>query len=564
MTGRLAALLTFALLLQAQPGLPAQQNQELQDTRHDLALHLLPRQGDRSTDAQCVFCHLPSGDTARVGRWYESEAESLFEYPYDRPAMTTPEGKPDGSTLVCLGCHDGTIALGDTINSAGETGGDNAYSRHGLSDGHPVSLRYDRQLLEANHELVPPTSLPASVRLDDANKIQCTTCHDPHADTYGKFLVMKNGETTLCMACHRKSDWSSSAHATSFATWKLNTSNPWTGTDGSGTVAGHGCANCHRAHGAGDGRYLLNFRQEEQNCLGCHDGNIAATDLKGEFDKLSHHPVGDSTGSHSTRETALLGARDRHVECSDCHNPHALKTEGKNGLSGALNKVRGVDTNGGTIGVITQEFQLCFRCHGDGPGLPPMPVSRVHEQSNTALQFDVGNPSFHPVIGPGNNPNVPSLIAPLMETSTIKCTDCHASDTSSKVGGKGPDGPHGSIYPSLLIRAYLTQDRTPESPTAYALCYRCHDRDSILGDQSFNLHRLHIQSENTPCSVCHDPHGISNTQGNLDNNSHLMNFDTSVVFPTIAGQELFFQDLGNFQGSCSLNCHNSEHIDYSY
>jgi hypothetical protein len=107
-------------------------------------------------------------------------------------------------------------------------------------------------------------------------------------------------------------------------------------------------------------------------------------------------------------------------------------------------------------------------------------------------------------------------------------------------------------------------DNTAESATAYQLCYRCHDRTSILNDESFPLHRLHVQQNNTPCSVCHDPHGISSTQGNSTNNAHLMNFDTTIVLPNPVNGKLEYRMLGPRAGQCSLSCHGVTHTDLSY
>ena len=113
------------------------------------------------------------------------------------------------------------------------------------------------------------------------------------------------------------------------------------------------------------------------------------------------------------------------------------------------------------------------------------------------------------------------------------------------------------------MREYRTLDNTPESPSNYALCYSCHSRDSILGDESFAEHDKHIREEETPCSVCHDPHGVSAVQGNPTNNSHLINFDTVVVRPNSLG-DLRFEDRGRYAGSCDLSCHGSDHQDKEY
>jgi hypothetical protein len=144
------------------------------------------------------------------------------------------------------------------------------------------------------------------------------------------------------------------------------------------------------------------------------------------------------------------------------------------------------------------------------------------------------------------------------ESTIIYCTDCHSSDSSSQV-----KGPHGSQNPYLLAYQYETADDTPESPMAYELCYHCHDRESILNNESFEDHKKHINKD-TPCSVCHDPHGISSVQGNSTNNSNLINFDTTVVFPDRQTGRLEFEDLGLFRGQCYLECHNKKHSPKDY
>jgi len=74
---------------------------------------------------------------------------------------------------------------------------------------------------------------------------------------------------------------------------------------------------------------------------------------------------------------------------------------------------------------------------------------------------------------------------------------------------------------------------------------------------------MHVRDENTPCSVCHDAHGVSATLGNETNNSHLINFDVSVVRPNASGL-LRFVDQGETSGSCDLACHGEDHNGYAY
>jgi hypothetical protein len=153
----------------------------------------------------------------------------------------------------------------------------------------------------------------------------------------------------------------------------------------------------------------------------------------------------------------------------------------------------------------------------------------------------------------------------------LKCSDCHNSDNSPAAGGSGPSGPHGSSNPSLLERPYSTLDRTSESPQAYALCYKCHDRTRFTTAQAgaspfegTQGHLLHVVTERTPCNVCHDPHGISASQGGTAaNNSKLINFDTTVVTPNSAGL-LRFVSTGLNHGQCYLSCHGQDHNPQGY
>jgi hypothetical protein len=228
-----------------------------------------------------------------------------------------------------------------------------------------------------------------------------------------------------------------------------------------------------------------------------------------------------------------------------------------------LGMVGGVNLSGGTVTRVQYEYEVCFKCHGDRAGVQPM-ISRQVVQNNTRLEFAPSAVSFHPVQAAGKNSFVPSLRPGLTTASLIYCTDCHGSDTGRKAGGVGPNGPHGSNNKPLLTARYDTADNTPESATTYALCYACHDRSSILGDQSFPTHNRHIVMDRTPCSVCHDAHGIASSQGTRMRNAHLMNFDMTVVRPDPVTQRLEYTSQGIGRGSCTLTCHGVAHSPKSY
>jgi predicted CXXCH cytochrome family protein len=534
-----------------------------------------------SSESQiCIFCHTPHSGSPAAPLWNRRATGSSYT-PYTSSTVIGLPGQPNGASLLCLSCHDGTIALGDVLSrstaitmAGGVTtmpAGPTRLSTD-LSDDHPVSFVYSATLAAQRGELVNPSTLTGAVKLDAAGRLQCTACHNPHDNTYGKFLVKSDRAGALCQTCHVKNFWNQTSHNLSTATWNGATPDPWPSTTWT-TVADNACQNCHTPHTAGGRQRLLNYAAEETNCLVCHNGNVAPKSVQADFNKVTHHPVENTTGVHDPKEPAVVTAR--HVECVDCHNPHAAKP-GSGTPAGPLTGVRGVDINNAAVNPVTYEYQICFRCHGDSTNQPPPRTTRVYTQINKRLQFSPTNPSYHPVAAPGKNPNVPSLIPPLTTSSTINCSDCHNSNSSPKGGGSGPSGPHGSTYSPLLVRQYITQDPTIESASTYALCYGCHDRNSILGNQSFPRHSLHVGSGggmggggggmggvNAPCNNCHDAHGVSSTQGNSVNNAKLINFNTAIVKPNSAGL-LRFESLGTFSGRCYLSCHGKNHNPCTY
>jgi len=519
----------------------------------------------------CIFCHTPHNAAPMPPLWNRASTGNVYT-PYSSSTIIGSPGQPTGASMLCLSCHDGTVALGSVLSrskpidmAGGVTTMPTGATHLGtdLSDDHPVSFAYTPGLASQRGELAPPASLSGPVKLDKTGQMQCTSCHDPHDDSNGKFLVMPNTTSALCQVCHIKNFWDQTSHKNSNAGWNGISPDPWPHTTAT-TVAGNACENCHTPHNAGSQQRILNYAIEENNCLSCHNGNVARYNIQAEFNKFARHPISNTVDVHDPIEPAVVN--NRHVECVDCHNPHAANSSNK------LNGVRGVNQQGSEINPLNNLQELCYRCHGDSNNKPPARTARQIDQTNVRLEFDTANPAYHPVVGPGRNPNVPSLIPPLSTSSTISCIDCHNNDNGPGAGGSGPNGPHGSSYQPILERQYLTSDPTTESPSSYALCYKCHDRNSILANQSFSRHSLHIQGKgmgggmyglSTPCNVCHDPHGISATQGNSTNNSKLINFDVSVVSANRSGL-LKYETLGTFAGRCYLNCHGKEHNPKTY
>jgi predicted CXXCH cytochrome family protein len=307
------------------------------------------------------------------------------------------------------------------------------------------------------------------------------------------------------------------------------------------------CASCHRAHTA-SGKKLRRIWPEEGLCNACHDGTGARTDIASQFNNKSYtHPISATQGSHGTGEGYYnwLPASNRHVECEDCHNPHAAwtgaSTPGFGDLARTIERVWGVTVSNPTTGwttltsgnytrvsPITAEYQLCFKCHSSYAydTTPPLSHSGGLTETDQAKEFNVNNASYHWVetdqtAASGTTPRTNTgdrymSFTPgsgMDKDTPMGCSNCHASETETE-----PRGPHGSNN-AYLLRGTWSDTTTG---TSYGLCLQCHDpnvydaggtneagRTSFAGNKP-NLHAFHMsRGAVNGCQNCHSaiPHG---------------------------------------------------------
>lgn len=401
-----------------------------------------------TTDQTCVFCHTPHGASTNATftlnpLWNRQPSGASYQL-YNNTAsasMDAAVSQPEGTSKLCLSCHDGTISVGavnvlggrsnQNVGMLGTQTGVNAgklldsgdgYTRNlgiDLRNDHPISFSYnvggtaadndDLRRITAGKYTVGAVDIVASrappakyaVLPLEATNVQCGTCHDPHVrDTSltvsSKFLRTNRFQKTqspgagslgptgtpefdqandiICLGCHKKEGWSISAHAhdgvataqyggsvdrnaeanarefptTGFAVWQA------------------GCLNCHDTHTApgqpkllrlnkGSGAILAGVAgRMEDTCYQCHSSaatSVLATappDVRTEFGKTVRMPieragheiqspgklllelgnagqgsgVTDPRGGLGKYDTAPTNPPNRHVECTDCHNPH--------------------------------------------------------------------------------------------------------------------------------------------------------------------------------------------------------------------------------------------------
>lgn len=520
------------------------------NTKHNLSASGSGSVTAVSENRVCIFCHTPHHATSENPLWSRPLSNTIYNL-YGSTTLVATPGQPTGSSRLCLSCHDGTIAIGmleGLTEPVALTGGITTMPsgvtnlETDLSDDHPISFPYTSSLAMQRGELKDPLFLPAEIKLEDGQMLQCTSCHNPHKNPHGMFLVMSNQNSLLCLACHDKNGWATSSHAQDLS------------------ISQAGCLNCHQSHGAPGSKHLLQSALEEGTCLTyCHNGVGNGIDITSSVTKFYNHPMNYATGVHDVTENPLT--MDKHVECADCHNPHQVNHQGAPldnppVLNGRMLGVKGVDIAGVVVAESTNEYEVCFSCHADNAFVSNAQIIRFIQTANERLRFDPANPSFHPVAALGKNPNVPSLRPEYSESDMIYCSDCHGSDTSVKVGGTGADGPHGSIHPHILLAQYEQNGYpTPYSVSNYNLCFRCHDPDALFdpGITTFSngqnsSHLTHVRAHGVPCSACHDPHGVPSVLGATEAaNAHLINFDVRFVEPGGV-----YDSVGR---SCTLSCH---------
>jgi predicted CXXCH cytochrome family protein len=192
----------------------------------------------------CVYCHIPPeeagaepADFGGIQGWnrFVPATENYQLYPESgSQTLDTRPGTPNPISMLCLSCHDGTMAVdmvvfkpvtfdpttdnamhmrlnaSDDIESCGKC--HNGQVAHNievkvigtdLRNDHPISMQY-AGLGWDDPDFRPPdnqTGFDNGVKLYAGN-VECMTCHNVH-DTTNELLLRANAEV-LCFTCHTK------------------------------------------------------------------------------------------------------------------------------------------------------------------------------------------------------------------------------------------------------------------------------------------------------------------------------------------------------------------------
>jgi predicted CXXCH cytochrome family protein len=197
----------------------------------------------------CIACHTPHGAAQfpSVGEVGTTPGTFLWNHnttPNKSYAMYggASDSLLDGTSRLCLSCHDGAIAvdaygggagtvnIGTLTDSNGVLGGAQiaGSANNDISNSHPVGVAYPgiTGTTVVNGKTVytgsgtggaysstsmnNPNNFPSgTVRLSTLADnvtvgVGCGTCHNPHNDSNGSFLRVNNAGSALCLTCHIK------------------------------------------------------------------------------------------------------------------------------------------------------------------------------------------------------------------------------------------------------------------------------------------------------------------------------------------------------------------------
>lgn len=191
----------------------------------------------------CVYCHAPHTPAHTPTRgnaplWNKLYPLTTYKV-YDSPTLDSTSSQPASTSLACLSCHDGTLAVDRLINKPPQTktdtdthhmkiakgGGNNQCSQchrggensipgihdlgiaafgSNLSDDHPVSISYPRERDDSQFHPVPDDDVfDNGVRLF-SGRVECASCHNVHNPDRTPFLRAGVEGSALCLTCHAK------------------------------------------------------------------------------------------------------------------------------------------------------------------------------------------------------------------------------------------------------------------------------------------------------------------------------------------------------------------------
>lgn len=316
----------------------------------------------------------------------------------------------------------------------------------------------------------------------------------------------------ICLACHDKAGWVGSAHATAEVANEIYTTAAAdlrefpTGF----AVWESACLGCHDTHTVQGSRRLLREGTDgslgpsggkaggdaaiEETCYACHSsdgGTLTAQgldtdvpDIKSDFSLLRHMPITNSEqvagmekhdigtlggeiqesgqrGKDFIESRAALGKGDlnnRHVECTDCHNPHRVTKRRRfldNNLGGAMDAAGTHDHDA------TPHNNIASGVLRGTWGVEPVYASNSFAVEPIDFTIKRGDPA-QPSYGSGTT----DVTEPYLTREYQICLKCHSNyayDTPPMLGASPATTPPGTNG----MNQYTNQAQEYNSPVSH-------------------------------------------------------------------------------------------------
>ena len=416
--------------------------------------------------------------------------------------------RPTAKTVDCLnsGCHTKQVSYTFLHGPTAVSACDACHEYKDPATHTFVMRRPGRQLCDFCHIDKTGTEWP-NVH-EPVAKGECTSCHNPHGSETRRMLT-KPSIPELCTTCHKETLNGSHMHK----------------------PAAEDCTACHSPHTAPHKKLLK--MESRALCLSCHQ------------------EVG------KTIATAAHGHKPAEGDCMQCHTPHAsneikvLKSPPKD-LCISCHQTVGETVAGATHPhTAATDSKSCLNCHSPHGSehikqLLKSPVDTCMECHKKAIVVD--------------------KTRTIAATTELTAAAFHKHGPIEKGECAGCHDVHGGKNEGLLVAPYERSFYQAYSDTAYALCFKCHDRSLVVGGVSGpagagaagspakqtgfrngdrNLHAVHVNKtgQGRSCRACHTVHASR--------------FETMIADKVSFGEWVLPINYGKTitGGSCAPGCH---------